>query len=151
MTTYLVLAGDEPWDTINGLWAVVKETDFRPDDLYILSEEREYISSVNDNIKKILDHYNIDLEINTYVIGEEEPREKIESILNKKGDEKIVIDITGGTKYLSADVLVHSDVNDFANIFCLFYLDEEHMSVPYPSIDKTRVELKDIKVRGDVE
>ncbi|MFP4609217.1 MAG: hypothetical protein ACLFNY_06525 [Candidatus Aenigmatarchaeota archaeon] len=144
MTTYFVLAGDEPWDTINGVWAVLKEKDHPIKQVHLLGEEDEYIK-VKEDIEKMLVHYGIEADINTKVISGDEASKKIEEILNKTEEEEVVLDITGGTKYLSADILVNSQMANFTNIFCLFYSDDEHMERPYPVIEKTKLELRDLK------
>ncbi|GEM_PF-2583439 len=145
MTSHLVLAGDEPWDTMNGVWALIKDNDDSPDFIYILAEEKDYIDDVKDDIRIMIGQYGLETEIETDVVKGGEPLvEKINNIVDSEKEE-IVLDITGGTKYLSAQILIHSHIDWFDHIYCLFYLEQEHMRKPYPLIENSRIVLKDLK------
>ncbi len=144
MTCYIVLAGDEAWDTVNGVWAAVKEEGLEPKRVYILGEQEKYVNGVRENLKKLLVNYDISAEMETLLIEEDENSlNKLKSAL-EDDSEKTVLDITGGTKFLSADILIRSGA-DFDNIYCLVYRDDEHMDKPYPMIENSRLVLKDLR------
>lgn len=145
MTSYIVLAGDEVWDTINGVWAAVKKEHLEPKRVYILGEQKKYVNGVREDLKRILVNYDISAEMETLLIEEDENSlNKLKSAL-EDDPEKTVLDITGGTKFLSAEILIRSGADLFDNIYCLIYRDDEHMDKPYPMIENSRLDLKDLR------
>ncbi len=147
MGKYIILVEDEPWKTINGVWALVKRGSFIFESVYILGEEKA-IEKVKDDISTILDQYGIDGEA-VSLIFEESPGEEIEDIFDGE-EEEIALDISGASKSLVAEILVHPMSKNFDHIYCLQSLEKKELDVPYPILDRARVVLEDL-IGGEKE
>ncbi len=141
MVKYIVLAGDETRNTINGFWAVVKQSSFTLESVYLLGEEKN-IEEVEGDISTILEHYDVDLEP-TALVSEGTPGEKLRDVLD--GEEKVALDISGASKSFAAELLVHPVSEHFDHVYCLRSPGEEEMEKPYPVLNRKDTILKDLK------
>jgi len=141
MGKYIVLAGEKTWDTINGVWAVVKQGSFTPDSVYLLGKERD-IEEVKDDITTIFDHYEMDVE-SLLLVSDGSPGEKIEEVLD--GSERVALDVSGATKSFAVEVLIHPVAERFDRVYCLQSSKAEvYRDRPYPVQNREKTVLKEL-------
>lgn len=145
MVKYIVLTGDETRNTINSVWAVVKQNSFTLESVHLLGSEKN-IEEVKDDVSTILEHYDIDVEPTTLVF-QGTPGESLQDII--EGEEELALDISGASKSFAAELLVHPVSENFDHVFCLQPLGKEKMDRPYPVMNRKDTILKDL--RGGVK
>ncbi|MEF8874481.1 MAG: hypothetical protein V5A88_07425 [Candidatus Thermoplasmatota archaeon] len=144
MHKYVALIDSNRWDTINGLWTVIKNDMYIPDIIYLLAEKNkeEIEDDLIDDFKAILNEYDINSEVETHILNN--GLEDLEEIVGDEGS-KAALDITGGTKHLAARVLANIPTSSFDHIFCLSIDEDIDPRRPLPTIDMRKIEMEDLK------
>ncbi|MBS3816319.1 MAG: hypothetical protein KGY76_02010 [Candidatus Thermoplasmatota archaeon] len=143
MHKYVALIDGNYWDTMNGLWAVIKKDMFTPDMIYLLAEENdeEMVNALTEDCKSLLDQYGIESEIQSQIL--DNGLEEVEKLIQE--DSKAALDISGGTKHLTARVLANISTSSFDHIFCLSIDKNIDPKRPLPTIDMKKTVLEDLK------
>ncbi|MFW6040882.1 MAG: hypothetical protein ACOC85_03500 [Thermoplasmatota archaeon] len=148
MRKYITLVGRSYWSTLNSLWAVLKNREFIPDEVFLITDKsfKENAEILKKDIKILLTNYDIDAQVfiemnedvDLYHTGQ-----RIQDIIEKEDENEVALDITGGRKTAVAGALVNPGSKYLKHVFYL-YLDKiEGASRPYPSIELDRMKIRD--------
>ncbi|MFO7991965.1 MAG: hypothetical protein R6U61_06710 [Thermoplasmata archaeon] len=150
MRRYISLSGNY-WKTLNGLWAVLKESDFRPEEVVLITEKKSMNKAkrIQRDMKILMDSYDLPEEVGIKKVGNSDYNgtSKIVTGLikdNLEGDNKNALDLTGGSKLMVAAALFTPDTGKIDHIFFLDFDEDDGIELPYPDIPHGSVELKDL-------
>ncbi|MFW6064245.1 MAG: hypothetical protein ACOC8Y_01575 [Candidatus Natronoplasma sp.] len=150
MNNYVTLVEGESRTALNSLWAILKYKRFEPDKILLISSDGETtVDELVKDFKKLLKNYEIDCSVESKSIEEIHKAGEIVSDFVMTGSEKVALDISAASKYMTTKVIIDSRPDLFDHVF---YLDVEGIDLkerPFPTIEKSKVELKDLKLDGE--
>ncbi|MGM0405290.1 MAG: hypothetical protein ACQEQM_04025 [Thermoplasmatota archaeon] len=152
MRKYITLVGKNYWESLNSLWAVIKENKFEPEEVWLVSEKENLRRAkvLKRDFKKLLSNYGFDGETNISLIEDHDGinlGETLQELI--EDDDKIALDITGGRKYLVAGSLVNPHSYKFDHVFYVYTGDIDDTDKPLPTIRLHDVTVKDFKAKGN--
>lgn len=146
MNNYILLIDGEPRTALNSLWAVLKYGRYEPDEILLIScESKKGLEGLLEDFERLLENYEIDCSI------ESRPGEDIHNLGDIVSDfvsrenGQAVLDISAASKYMTAKVLMDSRSDLFDHVFYLRVKEIDEKEKPLPTIEKSKVELEDLK------
>ncbi|MFW6197192.1 MAG: hypothetical protein ACOC5D_07665 [Thermoplasmatota archaeon] len=146
MNKYITLVGKEYWETLNSIWAVIKEGEFEAKEVHIISEKENLKRAkvLKRDIKKLLSKYDLDTEVQISLVEDHDGLNLSDTIKEITDDQdNTAIDITGGRKYLVAGSLVNAYSIGYDHVFYLDVKKIEDISKPYPTIPGDEISIID--------
>ncbi|MFO7793105.1 MAG: hypothetical protein R6W73_09055 [Candidatus Saliniplasma sp.] len=149
MKKYVTLVGKNYWETLNSLWAVIKQDRFEPEQVYLISEKANLKRAkiLKRDIGRLLSNYDLDSEVQISLAKNHDGLD-LETVIKDiiDGEDKIALDITGGRKYLVAGSLVNPYSKRFDHVFYFYSGDTGDTDKPYPTIPFDDITIKDFKI-----
>lgn len=137
------MLGRSSWAVVNSFYAVVQGWGYRPDRVYLFTEEvyRERLSKVEKGISLIAQGYGLTPTIESVVVAEADfidAGKKISSLIHelKENGAEVAIDITPGRKAMVAGALMPLMKIDVDHIFYLAIRAIRFGDRPYRMIPK---------------
>jgi hypothetical protein len=155
MQAYITILGRSIWAVINSLYAVLKQTDNKPDVIYVVTESifRDKLDKTVEGVKIVLDHFGFHAAVSTMIVAEGNLTAAGKAVgglakkLNDKGYD-IIVDITPGRKSLVAGTLLALKKDQVSHIFYLDIKTIEDVNYPFEMIPKQIQSLKDFLQEG---
>lgn len=150
MHRYISLS-DSYWKTLNSLWAVLKESEFRPEEVVLITEKKSIkkAEEIAEDMKVLMNSYDLPQEVRVEKMGDSDYDRVSKTVAqlideNLKNDDENALDITGGKKMMVAATLFTQDPGKLDHIFFLDFEEDEDLEMPYPNIPVESIELKDL-------
>ncbi len=148
MRKYITLVGKNYWETLNSLWAVIKEGRFEPEEVWLVSEKENLRRAkvLKRDFEKLLSNYGYDNQTNISLVEDHDGLnlgDTLRDLIEK--DDVVALDITGGRKYLVAGSLVNPHSKDFDHVFYVYTGDSRESDKPLPTIRFNEINIKDFK------
>lgn len=149
MKHYFLPIEENPHQALNSLWATLYQKRFEPDIIHVVFEgnAKETLDQIVDNIKIIVENYDLNCEVDSLVLEE---KNELKKVIEKHNDSNsnLSLDISGASKYLTGKILSSLDRDIFDYIF-LTEIAEEDRDKMFPTIDHDKLNVIDLKT--DVE
>ena len=151
MNVYISLLGRSVWATLNTYYAVLDETDFQPDIIWIVTESsfEEQLPVLVEGYEIISTGFNIKPSIKTVVLPEGNISEagiEVRGLVDSYTKEDVVaLDITSARKALVAGALLATADNKPAHIFYLKIDSLDDSAKPYLMIPRQIQTLHDFR------
>ena len=149
---YITMTGRSVWALLNAYYAVLRETQFRPTQIIIVSEAEHagQILVVKNGLKILSDGYGITPKVDLEQIQTGdfiEAGRKISARIKagKERGSKIAIDITPGRKALVAGALIPIASLSVDHVFYLQITSTDDAAKPYMQIPLASQQLKDFR------
>ena len=150
MRAYITLFGRSVWGLINAYNAVLRETQYLPDTIWIFTEEafRKNVETIKDGMLILSEEYGCDPPIKTETIPDGDfmgAGKKISSLVRdlKARGHDVTLDITSGRKALVAGALLSTAGIDLDHVYYLLIDTLRDAAKPYPMIPFHRQRLVD--------
>ncbi len=153
MQAYVSLVEEKRWIAVNGLWAVLKEKSYVPDEVYVIAK-KEGMNELKDLVEDfgdLLNNHDIDSSVESYTFEDvEELCQTLEDISEENTE--ITLDLSAASEYMTAASMVNFEPERFSHVFYLSIDESTEDKMPLPMIDKNKTYLEDLKVeRTEVE
>ena len=151
MNVYISLLGRSVWASLNTYYAVLDETEFQPEIIWIVTESlyEECLPSLLDGYEVISTSFNIKPNIKTVILPEGNISEagiEVRGLVDSYTKEDIVaLDITSARKALVAGSLLATADNKPAHIFYLKIDSLDNSAKPYLMIPHQIQTLHDFR------
>lgn len=148
---YIALHGRSAWATLNTLYAVLLETEFKPTHIVLVSEtdEEDVITSISEGMDAITTGFDLKPRIFSVVLPEgnivkagEEIRGLVDSL---RQEHEIAIDITSARKAVVAGALLATANAKPDHIYYLEIDNLDDKSKPYVMIPHQQQRLHDLR------
>ncbi len=144
MDKYVVLIGEEHLTALNSLWAVLNQSIFEPDELFlVLDDEKEFSDELEEDFRLILENYEVDSSVELSLFSDVKT---VKHLIENPENGFIALDISAASKHTTAKVLMDEGSKIFDHIFYLKVDNEEGKTNLLPTIERSRVRLLDLKV-----
>ena len=145
---FITVLGRYVWAMVNSYYAVLREEEYFPDAVYIVSEERyRFKAQKGKRAFEILNQgYDVDCEVEVIVVEDVDfvsAGKRITEIINNLDSSEIALDITPGRKPLVTAALVPAIKQDLEHIYYLEVTDLKNMARPYLEIPLSKQTLWD--------
>jgi len=148
---YITVLGRYLWAMVNSYYAVLREEDYCPEQVYIVAEERfESEAEKGKEAFRILnEEYGISPNVETIIVKDVDfisAGEKISKTIKdlKEDDSKIALDVTPGRKPLVTAALVPAIKHGLEHIYYLEISDLDEVAKPYMEIPLGKQKLWDL-------
>ncbi len=145
MKHYFLPIEEKPNQALNSLWATLYQKRFEPDMIHLVHKEnaQDTVDTTMDNIKIIVENYDLNCEVESLVLGEET---ELKNIIENHNDNNSILslDISGASKYTTGRILSSLKGGIFDHIF-LTQIEEEESDKWFPVIDHEKVNVIDLK------
>ena len=149
---YITMTGRSVWALLNAYYAVLRETEYRPTQIIILSETEHagQISKVKKGLAILSEGYRIapDVDVEQIPTGDFiDAGRKISTRIRKVQQEggKVAIDITPGRKALVAGALIPLASISVDHVFYLQITSTDDAAKPYMMIPRSSQQLRDFR------
>ncbi len=142
MKKYVCFLEQDHWSSLNSLWAVIRERDFIPDSILVLSRKKNS-ENFSRNVRSLISAYGGDVKLEVeHTMRPSTARKAISRFMSEGNSESTVLDISGGCKEFVVGVLIDGFNESFDHVF---YLSSEMpIHSPYPVLDHAKFCLKDL-------
>ena len=152
MQAYITILGRSVWAVINSLYAVLKQTDNRPDVVHIVTETifKDKLDKTTKGVRMVLDGFGLHAAVKTMIVAEGKyvvAGKAIQGLVKKLRSEghEIVVDITPGRKSLVSGAMLALNKEQVAHIYYLDINTIVGVNLPYEMIPRQIQSLKDFK------
>lgn len=150
MRRYISLSGSY-WKTLNGLWAVLKESDFRPEEVVLIAEKKSMkkAEKIQRDMKILMGSYDLPEDVRIEKVKNSDyngTSETVAKLINggTGRDGETALDLSGGSKLMVAAALFTPDTGKLDHIFFLDFDEDDDIDLPYPDIPHGSVQLMDL-------
>ena len=157
LRTYVTLLGRSVWALLNTYYAVLKEGRYRPDGIWVITEEtyRGRMRAVEEGLGIISKGFDLEPIIQGETIADSdffEAGRRISELIRglKKEGYEVALDITPGRKALVAGALVSTARIHLDHVFYLLVDTLEGVAKPYPMIPFQYQHLRDFMEETEV-
>lgn len=155
---YITLLGRSVWALINTYYAVLQETDFRPDEIHVFAEEpfANEDEKVRQGMEILTEDFGFDTKIEFSVVPEADFVKaglEISSFIRKLKEEgaTVAVDITPGRKSMVAGTLLPIDIGSLDHVYYLAIDQLEGVSKPYMMIPHQIQHIEDFIEQAKAE
>ena len=152
---YVSLLGRSAWALVNTYYAVVRETEFRPDTVSIAVEApfSGRAGAVSEAVRAISEHNGFSPEIECIPVDQGDVVDvfsKVYALMVSKKREgaKVALDITPGRKAVVAGTLLPIKLDDVDHVFYLEISTTRDVAKPYQMIPRQYHTLHDFKAEA---
>ena len=151
MKAYVSLHGRSVWATLNTYYSVLKETDFRPDQIWICTEStyEEQLPMLDEGYKIISIGYDFEPKISSMILPEGDiisAGMKIGGlIVSLKKENEVALDVTSARKALVVGAILATTENKPDRIYYLMIDTLQDISKPYTMIPRQHQSLIDFR------
>ncbi len=151
--TYLTTLGRSIWALVNTYYAVLREKEYYPDNIYIFTERtfETHLDKVRSAISILSEEFDIQPTIQTRIVSDwdflsagKEVFELVKSL--KKSGATVAIDITPGRKALVVASLITGIKIKIDHVFYLGIKSTDDAAKPYMMIPKQIQQIRDFMV-----
>ena len=159
LKAYIALHGRSTWATLNTYYAMLKETDYRPDAIWIFTESsyEDQLPVLDEGLRIISIGYDFQPKISSRVVPEGEIIDaalEIGGLVSSlKKDHEVAMDITSARKSLVVGAILSTANFKLDRIFYLMIDTLQDASKPYPMIPRQHHSLVDFQkqIRSNVK
>lgn len=141
MRAYITLLGRSVWALLNSYYAALRERDYRPDGVWIFTEEafRSRVGTAEEGMRLISEAFGCGPEISAEIVPDSDfvgVGRKISAMVKdlKAREYEVALDITPGRKALVAGALLSTAGIHVDHVFYLLIDSLRDASKPYPMI-----------------
>ncbi len=146
MNKYILLTDGEPRTALNSLWAVLKYERYEPDELLLISSGgKKGFEGLVEDFEELIKNYEIDCSVESRFVEKIDKVGEMVSEFVSEENGQSVLDISAASKYMTAKVLIDSRSDFFNHVFHLRVEGKDEKEKPLPTIEKSKVELEDLK------
>lgn len=138
MNVLITMMGPSTWGMFNSIWADIKNHDYRPDRVYILTEKRDHrFHRARGMIEILLERYGARSEVIPVVISNDnirKVREEVRKIGLKEREKgnRVALDLTPGRKgVVLGTIFAGWDKKIFDKVFYLYIRSLRNADRPY--------------------
>ncbi len=152
MRAYVSLVGEDHWIAVNGLWAVLKEESYLPDEVYVLVRDsaESALDDLVGDFEDLLENHEVDCTVESDTFTDsEELCQTIEDISAEK--EEVSLDLSAASEYMTAASMANFGPGKFDHVFYLSIDESVDKKMPLPMIDMNKTRLEDLEVKPTEE